>query len=104
MIVSVYDFAAMCALIFVTYYGDRGSKPRYLGIGAFFFGVGSLVFSLPHFLTEKYNAEGTLYDTCNSTRPMPDRCSGDYEDLDSYYTIFLIAQVITGYKTFYTKL
>ena len=94
MIVSVYDFASMCTLIFVTYYGGRGSKPRYLGLGAFVFGAGSIVFALPHFLSEKYNAEGTVYDTCNSTRPIPDRCAGDYEDLTSYYTLFLVAQVI----------
>ena len=91
---SIYDFCFMFIVIFVTYFGERAHKPRILGIGAFIFAFGSVVFTLPHFLTGPYNFEGAEFDTCQYNRTEPDICSDDdnNEDLRKYYAVFIIAQ------------
>ena len=91
---STYDFFFMFIVIFVTYFGERAHKPRILGIGAFIFACGSIVFTLPHFLTGPYNFEGAEFDTCQFNRTEPDLCSDDAksENLRKYYAVFIIAQ------------
>lgn len=52
LVASGYDIASFVCLVPVTYFGGRNgaSKPRWIGIGMALMGIGSLVFSLPHFL------------------------------------------------------
>ncbi|XP_072018417.1 solute carrier organic anion transporter family member 4A1-like [Amphiura filiformis] len=91
---STYDFFFMFIVIFVTYFGERAHKPRILGIGALIFSCGSIVFTLPHFLSDPYNFEGAEFDTCESNRTDPNVCSedGEEENLRKYYPVFIIAQ------------
>lgn len=51
---SAYDFTVMAIVVFVTYFGEKGHKPMWLGVGAIIFGIGSWMFTLPHFLTGPY--------------------------------------------------
>ena len=95
-IASTYDFSVMCVVVFVTYFGEKGHKPKFLAIGAFIFALGSLTFSLPHFLTGVYYAEGTEFDTCDSSRNSTDNCLEDDEDLTKYYPFFIAGQVLHG--------
>lgn len=58
---SAYDVASFFVLIPLTYFGGRAtaSKPRWIGFGVIFMAIGSLVFSLPHFLAGTYRAGGS---------------------------------------------
>ena len=94
---SCYDFAVMSVVVFVTYFGERGNKPKWLAAGAFLFCMGSVVFTLPHFLTDLYNAEGNIFDTCNETRADPGGCDDLNEpSLSKYYGVFIFAQILHG--------
>lgn len=95
-IASTYDFSVMCVIVFVTYFGERGHKPKFLACGAFIFAMGSIIFSLPHFLTGLYDAEGTEFDTCDATRNDTSICSDTEEDLTKYYPFFITGQVLHG--------
>ena len=51
---SFYDIAGSCTVLFVTYVGGHGSKPRWIGWGAFLVGLSGFLFSAPHVLAPKY--------------------------------------------------
>ncbi|CAB4066126.1 SLCO4A [Lepeophtheirus salmonis] len=56
IIAGAYDMGSLIAVIPVTYFGGRpgASKPKYIAWGMFIVGTGSLIFSSPHFITDKY--------------------------------------------------
>lgn len=72
LVASGYDIASFVCLVPVTYFGGRAgaSKPRWIGVGMAVMGIGSLVFSLPHFLVGAYRATNADASIClheNST-------------------------------------
>jgi len=56
LIAGSYDIGSLLSVIPITYFGGRlgSSKPRYISLGMFMMGCGSLVFFLPHFITGQY--------------------------------------------------
>lgn len=66
LIASGYDIASFVCLVPVTYFGGRpnASKPRWIGIGMIMMGLGSMVFSLPHFLVGSYKATSVEANVC----------------------------------------
>lgn len=67
LVASGYDIASFVCLVPVTYVGGRSgaSKPRWIGIGMALMGIGSLVFSLPHFLVGAYRATNAETNICS---------------------------------------
>ncbi|KAK3083064.1 hypothetical protein FSP39_012962 [Pinctada imbricata] len=62
LIVSSNDFLAFFLVLLVSYYGGQKHKPKLIGAGIIVLGIGSFIFSLPHFLTDTYNvSEGLIY-------------------------------------------
>lgn len=59
LISASYDIAFCVLALFVSYLGERGHKPRWLAFSAFMLGLGSLIFSLPHFSSGKYEYGGS---------------------------------------------
>ena len=59
LIASSNDFLAFFLVLVVSFYGGRRNKPIMIGIGIFVLGIGSFIFSIPHFATELYNYKGT---------------------------------------------
>ncbi|KAK3850220.1 hypothetical protein Pcinc_043064 [Petrolisthes cinctipes] len=61
LIAGAYDMASVLCCVPVSYLGSRvgSSKPRWLGWGIFIMGVGSFVFTLPHFISPAYNPSST---------------------------------------------
>ena len=55
-------FRSLLAVIPVTYFGGRpgASKPKYIAIGMFIMGSGSLLFASPHFIIDRYVAFRTI--------------------------------------------
>lgn len=66
LVASGYDIASFVCLVPVTYFGGRAnaSKPRWIGIGMIIMGLGSMVFSLPHFLVGSYKATSVEANVC----------------------------------------
>ncbi|KAK7087094.1 Solute carrier organic anion transporter, member [Halocaridina rubra] len=61
LIAGAYDIASVLCSIPVSYLGSRpgSSKPRWLGWGAFIMGMGSFLFTLPHFASPFYDPSGS---------------------------------------------
>ncbi|PIK57274.1 putative solute carrier organic anion transporter family member 4A1 [Apostichopus japonicus] len=95
---SAYDFTVMAIVVFVTYFGEKGHKPMWLGVGAIIFGIGSWMFTLPHFLTGPYMYGTTFEDTCPlNTTALDESICTDEENLSRYYGFFIVAQVLHGF-------
>lgn len=54
LISSSYDISFCVLSLFVSFFGERGHKPRWLAFASFMIGLGALVFSLPHFFSGRY--------------------------------------------------
>ncbi|CAI8015497.1 Solute carrier organic anion transporter family member 4C1 [Geodia barretti] len=53
---SMTDIAVVTSVIFISYFGGRGHKPRWLGVALIVEAIGAFVFSLPQFLFCQYAA------------------------------------------------
>ncbi|PKU31390.1 solute carrier organic anion transporter family member 4a1 [Limosa lapponica baueri] len=83
LIASSYDIAACLCLTFVSYFGGNGHKPRWLGWGVLVMGLGSLVFSLPHFTTGRYEVRWAAeVGVCGGNQSLP--CTQAASSLSSY--------------------
>ncbi|NWI84515.1 SO4C1 protein, partial [Pitta sordida] len=94
-----YDLAFCMLSLFVSFFGERGHKPRWLAFSAFMLGLGSLTFSLPHFTSGKYRYGDKLEDTCQD----PDTTSANItcnastgRSHHSYLFIFMLGQLLLG--------
>ena len=54
LIASTFDITVVLGIVPVSYFGGRGHKPIWVGVGAIIHGVGAIVFSLPHFVGGQY--------------------------------------------------
>lgn len=54
---STYDFASLLVAIPVAYYGDKWHKPKWVAVGAFLVGLGSISCAVPYM---KYEIVATL--------------------------------------------
>ncbi|XP_043946340.1 solute carrier organic anion transporter family member 4A1 isoform X2 [Protopterus annectens] len=95
LIASSYDIAACVCLIFVSYFGGHGHKPRWLGFGVLIMALGSFVFALPHFISSRYEVtltEETGVCHSNATSSGNERISS----LSHYRFIFMLGQFLHG--------
>lgn len=53
---SMTDVSVVVSVIFISYIGGRGHKPRWLGIALIFEAIGAFIFSLPQFIFGRYEA------------------------------------------------
>ncbi|XP_071114005.1 solute carrier organic anion transporter family member 4A1-like [Haliotis cracherodii] len=96
-IASCYDIASVLCLIPVSYFGGLGIKPRYLGIGIFILGVGSFVFSLPHFTTPLYTVQSSQENICRIGGNTTGTCDTvSAESLSDYKYVFFLGQLLHG--------
>ncbi|XP_053788801.1 solute carrier organic anion transporter family member 4C1 isoform X2 [Vidua chalybeata] len=99
LISASYDIAFCLLSLFVSYFGERGHKPRWLAFSAFMLGLGSLVFSLPHFSSGKYQYGGKIEDTCQTaaTTFANATCSASKtSSLRKYMYVFILGQLLLG--------
>lgn len=100
IIPSCYDIASLIASFPISYYGGKGCKPKYLGLGIVTMGLGAFLFSLPHFTTGPYlpnqmsATEGGLCSNASSSSlaSVSDCDSG----LSDYTWVFVVAQLLHG--------
>ncbi|XP_077868619.1 solute carrier organic anion transporter family member 4A1-like [Saccoglossus kowalevskii] len=96
LIASSYDIAVLVLLIFVTYYGGQGHKPKMLGCGAFIVGLGSFVFMLPHFTSGLYEFDANTLDVCDKNSTIIEDCESS-SNLSLYLGVFIVAQLLHGF-------
>ncbi|XP_070533602.1 solute carrier organic anion transporter family member 4C1-like [Ptychodera flava] len=105
VIIAAYDAAVALCVLFVSYYGDYGNKPRILGSGGLLFGIGCFVWMLPQLTAPPYNY-GSITpgdETCGANSTVT--CQGeDWSSLSNYFYVFVCAQVLLGIgaSPFYT--
>ncbi|NXA32040.1 SO4C1 protein, partial [Eudromia elegans] len=99
LISASYDIAFCVLSLFISFFGERGHKPRWLAFSAFMLGLGSLIFALPHFSSGKYHYGAKLEDTCQipGTTSANSTCSASTKSpLSNYLYVFILAQLLLG--------
>ncbi len=105
LVISSYDIASLTAGIIVSYYGDQRNRATWLGRGALVICLGSILFSMPHFIGGDYVIESSLNSTtpvnniCNSSQPpVPEDCDDKTLVSDRWaFGIFMGAFAIIGF-------
>ena len=61
-VASAYDIASIICVLPVTYLCAQAHKPLVIGLSFVILGLGSIVYSLPHFIAEAYTDTLALGD------------------------------------------
>uniref|UniRef100_A0A8C4RZH6 Solute carrier organic anion transporter family member n=1 Tax=Erpetoichthys calabaricus TaxID=27687 RepID=A0A8C4RZH6_ERPCA len=99
LISSSYDISFCILCLFVSFHGQRGHKPRWMTYSAFMLGLGSLVFSFPHYISDVYSFDSKKRDLCSisGSHDNNDECSNSKSSRSlGYLFIFILGQLIMG--------
>ncbi|XP_013403130.1 solute carrier organic anion transporter family member 4A1 [Lingula anatina] len=93
-----YDIATVLVLVFVSYYGGRGHKGKWIGVGTILLGFGSVIFIIPQFTTGLYAAQ-EREDVCvlDSNNNQTDFCQSPDAHLSDYFYVFFLGQMVQGF-------
>uniref|UniRef100_A0A8D2LHW5 Solute carrier organic anion transporter family member n=1 Tax=Varanus komodoensis TaxID=61221 RepID=A0A8D2LHW5_VARKO len=85
-----YDISFCVLCLFISFYGEKGHKPRWLAFASLMIALGALVFSLPHFTVGAYTY-GEKLEAYNVT------CTSDSKSsISNYFYVFILAQLLLG--------
>jgi organic anion transporter 4A len=96
MIIAVFDMSVTASVVFISYFGHKSHKPRWLGIALIIQGIGAFVFSLPQFIFGKYEVGSGArlrLESCDTGRPFLSSCSAAN---DIAYGLFILGNILVG--------
>ncbi|XP_077990561.1 solute carrier organic anion transporter family member 4C1-like [Glandiceps talaboti] len=98
---SAYDLTVVVLILFVSYFGATRNKAKMLGIGAVIMGCGSLLWTIPHFTTGRYQYDagyGEEETLCRRGQNVTEsgQCEEEWQNLAYYWWVFLFAQILFG--------
>ncbi|XP_013915019.1 PREDICTED: solute carrier organic anion transporter family member 3A1 [Thamnophis sirtalis] len=109
VIASSFEIGNLVLILFVSYFGARGHRPRLIGCGGIIMALGALLSALPEFLTHQYEyesgeirwrAEGRDVCVVNGSTtdegPDPDRICRSRTATNMMYLLLIGAQVLLG--------
>ncbi|XP_062386801.1 solute carrier organic anion transporter family member 5A1-like [Sardina pilchardus] len=126
LLVSCFDCGSLLVVVFISYFGGRGHRPRWLAAGAVLISLGAALFTLPHFLAPAYqleepgNSSALGEGLCEAAASEPNGssssgggggggvvggvrggaqvCRRDWEGREHklYVTLFVVAQLLVG--------
>ncbi|KAJ6223786.1 hypothetical protein RDWZM_002331 [Blomia tropicalis] len=108
-IVSTFELGNLATIIFVSYYGMSRHVPRWIGTGVLLIAFGSIMFSIPHFISsndhddhngtmESSRIDGEQYCRLNETignNGEKTKCSNG-NDIPPQVYIFMFAMIMIG--------
>nr|XP_020033365.1 solute carrier organic anion transporter family member 3A1 isoform X2 [Castor canadensis] len=109
VIASSFEIGNLALILFVSYFGARGHRPRLIGCGGVVMALGALLSALPEFLTHQYKyeageirwgAEGRDVCAANGSGgdegPDPDLICRNRTATNMMYLLLIGAQVLLG--------
>ncbi|XP_037326373.1 solute carrier organic anion transporter family member 2A1 [Pungitius pungitius] len=102
---SLHEISNMMLIVFVSYFGNRVHRPRFIGIGGLLMAVSALMLTLPHFLSQPYEYDSVLHnrhDICNLQRNSSglESCGRDetrrLADTNNLWLLMASAQLLFG--------
>ncbi|KAE8635702.1 hypothetical protein XENTR_v10002710 [Xenopus tropicalis] len=97
LIAASYDIAFCLLSLFVSFYGQRGHKPRWLAFSALMIGLGSLVFSIPNFFSGIYEYGNKVSDFCEVSGNSSSLQNCSAGSSQSYFLyVFVLGQLLMG--------
>ncbi|XP_077990594.1 solute carrier organic anion transporter family member 5A1-like [Glandiceps talaboti] len=106
IVVSSYEIGALLVIAFVSYFGGRGHRPKWIGYGSIIMSFGTVLFVLPHFVGSRYDIASEFVnktdpDVCTTTESNGKKAmSCDERTSYTVYILFFIgAQVLLGVGT-----
>ena len=89
-----YDASVTISVIFISYFGAKSHKPRWLGVSLLIMAFGSFLFASPQFLFGNYSVGSSLnysFEGCSDHRNFTSGCSPSD---NAAYAIFIISNMI----------
>ena len=96
LIATSFDITVTAVIIFVSYFGGRGHRARWLGVGCVLQGIGCLVFASPQFIffnSVDPAASENRFQVCDSERNSTVECEATNSIA---YGILLLGNILIG--------
>jgi len=103
-IISTYDISALSMLLLVSYVGSKAHRPRWTAVGMLSIALGTIIFTLPHFITGEYKGYVVSdNDTglCDLHDETDRNCSDGEEETmfltaNKFFAIFILGRLFLG--------